>query len=150
MAAHHNYQKLLSQHLADIPTMPAPIIAMFKQGAFVVSVSGRPWHSVAVDESHEMLINKDCKSSIVKPLPEYINRIARYMPYRSKSVKNLQDQLFPLKKTNSNSITTALSFKPNDAKSEHNIHLMMSLIERNNMLSISETNRGLINTFSKK
>ena len=25
---HHNYQKLLSQHLADIPTMPAPIIAM--------------------------------------------------------------------------------------------------------------------------
>ena len=45
---HSNYQKLISQHLADIPTMPAPIIAMFNQGAFVVSITGRPWHSVAI------------------------------------------------------------------------------------------------------
>ena len=54
-------------------------------GFFVVSVLGRPWHSVAIDESHEMLINKDCKTSIVRPLPDFINRIARYIPYRSHS-----------------------------------------------------------------
>ena len=64
---HPNYQRLISQHLADIPTTPAPIIAMFKQGAFVVSLSGRPWHSVAIDEAHEM--NKDCKSAVMRPLP---------------------------------------------------------------------------------
>jgi len=95
---HPNYQKLISQHLEDVLTMPAPIITMFQQGAFVVSICGRPWHSVAIDESHEMLINKDCKTSIVRPLPDYINRIARYIPYRTKSVKNLQQQLFPCKR----------------------------------------------------
>ena len=75
--------------------MPAPIIAMFKQGAFVVSIKGRAWHSVAIDEAHEMLVNKDCKSAVVRPLPDYINRIARYLPYRSKSLQNLKDQLIP-------------------------------------------------------
>ena len=49
---------------------------MFKQGGFVVSIGERPWHSVGIDESHEMLINKDCKTSVVRPLPDYINRIA--------------------------------------------------------------------------
>lgn len=67
---HLTYQKVISQHLEDIATMPAPIIAMFRQGAFVVNVTGRPWHSVAIDESHEMLINKDCKTSIIHPIPD--------------------------------------------------------------------------------
>ena len=55
---HPTYQKLISQHLEDIATMPSPIITMFRQGAFVVSITGRPWHSVGIDESHEMLIVK--------------------------------------------------------------------------------------------
>ena len=53
---HPNYQKLISQHLKDVLTMPAPIITMFQQGTFVVSISGRLWHSVAIDKCHEMLI----------------------------------------------------------------------------------------------
>ena len=51
---HSTYQKLISRHLEDVFKMPAPIIAMFRQGAFVMSVSCRPWHSVAIDESHDM------------------------------------------------------------------------------------------------
>ena len=31
--------------------MPTTILAMYQQGAFVVSIKGRPWHSVAIDES---------------------------------------------------------------------------------------------------
>ena len=30
--------------------MPTTILAMYQQGAFVVSINGRPWHSVAIDE----------------------------------------------------------------------------------------------------
>ena len=26
-----------------------------------MSVTGTPWHSIAVDEAHEMCINKSCK-----------------------------------------------------------------------------------------
>ena len=32
---------------------------MYQQGAFVVSINGRPWHSVAIDESHEMQVLSD-------------------------------------------------------------------------------------------
>ncbi len=35
------------------------------QGAFVVNITGRAWHSVGIDESREMLINKSCKTAIV-------------------------------------------------------------------------------------
>ena len=92
---HQTYQRLISQHLEDILAMPAPIKAMFKQGGFVVSINGRSWHSVAIDESHEMLINKDCKASVIHPLPDYINRLTQHIPYRSKAIKKLNDQLFP-------------------------------------------------------
>ena len=129
--------------------MPAPIITMFQQGAFVVSVSGRSWHSVATDECHEMLINKDCKTSIVKPLPDYINRIARYIPYRTKSVKNFQ-QLLPCKKGKQTVINSAFSTRPNDIKCEQTIHAQIQALETSIMFTTPDTNRGLFNPFTKR
>ena len=78
---HHNYTKLISQHLADLLCMPQSILTMFRQGAFVVSIGGRSWHSVAIDEAHEMLINKSCKTSIVQPSHDYINRFVHCLKY---------------------------------------------------------------------
>ena len=147
---HSTYQKLISRHLEDMFKMPAPIIAMFRQGAFVMSVSGRPWHSVAIDESHEMLINKDCKSSIIHPLPDYINRIAQPIPYRSKAIKNLQKELFPTKKQKKNEITGPFSTQPNDLKSEQNIHSQVCALQESGMLLVTENNRGLSNYFTGK
>ena len=37
--------------------MPPNVLAMFQQGASVVSIRGREWHSVGLDEALEMLIN---------------------------------------------------------------------------------------------
>ncbi len=113
---HPLYQKLISTHVADLLTMPGAVRTMFQQGAFVVSISERPWHSVGIDESHEMFINKDCKMSIVRPLPDYINRIAHYMPYRSKAVQNLKQQLLPPKKDKYPAVCSPYSSNPNDIK----------------------------------
>ena len=107
------YQKLISMHLADLVTIPPAIKAMFKQGRFVVSISDRPWHSVALDESHEMLINRDCKASIVRPLPDYINRIASYIPYRSKSLQNFKQEVLPPAKEKYHSIQSPFSSQSN-------------------------------------
>ena len=71
---HQTYQRVITQHLCNIVLMPQSIITMFNQGAFVVNVCGSPWHAVAIDEAHEMLINKSCKLCIVKPNPDYISR----------------------------------------------------------------------------
>ena len=64
---HHTYQKVISNHLADVQNMPLSILAMFRQGAFVVSLSCRPWHSIGIDEAHKMKINKDLKTAIYMP-----------------------------------------------------------------------------------
>ena len=116
----------------------------------MVSIRGMPWHSVAIDESHEMLINKDCKTPIVRPLPDFIDRIARYIPYRTKSVKNFQNQLFPSKKDNQKVINSLFPSTPNDIKGEQNIHAQINAMETGNMFPLTDTNRGFINPFTKK
>ena len=95
---HQNYRKLISRHLADLLCMPDSVLTMFQQGAFVVSIKGRTWHSVAVDEAHEMLINKACKMSIVRPTPDYVNRIAQYLPCRTTALDYRQKYYPPYPK----------------------------------------------------
>ena len=147
---HPTYQRLISRHLEDIADIPAPLRTTFRQGAFVMSISGTPWHSVAIDEGHEMLINKDCKKSIIHPLPDYINRTAQYLPYRSKALKNLQDQLFPSDMQISTTIEGPFSIKPLDLKSEQNISAQIDTIMEAGVLSVVNENRGLLNLFTKK
>ena len=83
---HQTYRRVIAQHLADIKSMPDNIISTFRKGTFAVSLNGRPWPSVALDEAHEMKINKECKTSIVCPSRDYLNRVAGYIPYRAKCI----------------------------------------------------------------
>ena len=53
-----HYQKLLPCHLHEVLMMPQKVIG---KGAFVCSIDGNSMHSVALDEAHEMIINKDLK-----------------------------------------------------------------------------------------
>ena len=92
---HTTYQNLIARNLADILSLPQPVLNAFKMGGFVVSVTGRAWYSVAIDEAHEMCINKDCKTSIVRPSPDYISRVASYIPLRTKCLQSFRYQIFP-------------------------------------------------------
>lgn len=66
-----HYQKLLPCHLHEVLLMPQEIIDHFESGSFVCSVTGNHCHSVALDEAHEMLVNKDLKMTVVRPNKEY-------------------------------------------------------------------------------
>lgn len=70
------YRKLIPQHLADCLLMPKEITNCLQRGGFSVSITGHKWHLVAIDEAHEMLVNKDCKEAIVRPSKEFADRIA--------------------------------------------------------------------------
>ena len=70
-----SYLTILSRHIATVYCTPAPILIHFKSGGFVVNLSGKAFSSVAFDESHEMLINKDIKAAIRRIEPDYIQRI---------------------------------------------------------------------------
>ena len=146
---HSNYRRLISRHLTDIVTMPDSVLEMFKQGGFVVSITGREWHSVGIDEGHEMMINKACKMSIIRPTPDYINRIVRYLPYRNKAIENLTNYLFQEDKQCEEKLSL-LSKKPDDVKHEHNICCQIKAIQDCGMLQYASTDRGLINPFTNK
>ena len=48
--------------------MPLSVLGHFKKCAFVASLKGNAWSSVALNESHEMCINKDVKGAISNSL----------------------------------------------------------------------------------
>ena len=147
---HQTYQKVIANHIADIICMPTAILTMFQQGGFVVSITGRPWHSVGIDEAHEMLINKSCKTAIVRPSKDYINRVAHYLPYRTKAIENLKQQLFPESTAKYKPIEGAISNQCNDIKFMHNVQAQMKLIEEKCLFDTQCENRGLVNPFTDK
>ena len=89
------YRRLIPQHLADCLILPDEVLQSLKLGGFSVSIMGNSWHSVGLDESHEMLIKRDCKSAVIHPTKEFVSRMAIYFPFRSKILKNLQQQINP-------------------------------------------------------
>ena len=98
-----------------------------------------------------MLINRSCKTSIVKPSPDCISRVARYLPHRSRTLENLQQQLFPEDVHHKPGlITSPMSCDPEDYKHEQNILAQMELANAKSLPPITTINRGLINPFSNK
>lgn len=92
---HAIYQKLIANHISDLLSLPQSVLLMFEQGAFVVNICGRSWHSVGLDEAHEMLTSGQCKSAITKPNPDFINRISKYMTHRAEALEHIKQQNFP-------------------------------------------------------
>ena len=86
----------------------------------MVSIRGNEWHCVGVDEAHEMLINRACKTSIVHPSKDYITRISNYFPYKARCIQNIKKEL-QLENNAQNSEKSLISEKSSDKKSEANI-----------------------------
>ena len=146
---HLTYQKLISDHLADVQQLPESIRAMFNQGAHVVSLTGRPFHSVGIDEAHEVKINRDCKSSITNPNPDRINRMTKYITYRSTMLQNLKKQLFPIKETPRSEQYTYTNNKTH-FKIEQNIRTQVVSILSSSLLELVNHNQGLQNVFAQQ
>ena len=87
------YRKVVPQHLADCLLLPLDILQCFEQGNFSASITGRPWHMVALDELHEMLINKDRKSAVIHPTIEFLSSQSLYFPFRSSVLRNIKEKL---------------------------------------------------------
>ena len=97
-----SYLRILPRHIADIHCLPQSILHHFQMGGFVVNLTGKPFSSVAFDESHEMLINKDIKAAISRVEPDYIQRICPYLPIRAKIIKKFKGQVRSKNKLHSN------------------------------------------------
>ena len=138
-----HYQKIIPQHLSELLLMPKEVIDFFECGGFVCSVSGRYMHSVALDEAHEMLVNKDLKTTVVRPSKEYLDRILYYYPSRSNSIKKLKkDLLLGIEMSEGQKVCITDS-SPAARRTEENIFVMRQKLEKTAVLVPNDTDRGL-------
>jgi hypothetical protein len=140
------YQKLVPNHLADLSSYGPEILSYFRSGAFTVKVKGGIGHAVALDEAHEMCINKDIKMAVARPTQAYLKKTNSFLPYRIKAQKQLEEQLFPptveSPQKPSPLDTTTLTKKWDD-----NVMHMRALI-KDRVFVPSETKRGVVNVFT--
>ncbi|XP_066282530.1 uncharacterized protein [Branchiostoma lanceolatum] len=90
---HHMYSRLLARHIADINIFPKSILSVLQKGGFVSSLKGTAFSDVALDECHEMTINKDLKDAISNPDPNRINQLALFLPFRAEILRNVKSQI---------------------------------------------------------
>ena len=128
--------------------MPSGIVIAFCHGAFVVSISGKSWHSVAIGEAHEMLINKECKNAATRPTADSINRLVHYLSYRTKALENAKKQLLPESNVSYKATCLPFSSSSSDVIFEKNVLAIMNMVEINSLLTVTHENRGLFNPFS--
>ena len=133
-----NYHKLIAQHIHDLHTMPEEALKFLCSGGFTVSLTGRPCHSIGIDEAHEMCINKDCKEFITRPSGDYINRVAKFLPVRAKAMKNLEAQNFPERnlRVKNQSIKTLYTSDAATKKLDMNIRKQAEKLSLSSTLSV--------------
>ena len=86
-------------------------------------------HSAALDEAHEMLVNKDLNSTIVHPTKEYLDRMLYYYPVRSMIQKAVKcEVLLNVENSQCTSKVCIFSQSPQSVKQEENVQCMMTKI----------------------
>ena len=85
------YQQLIPHHWHDLATLPTHLLNHLEKGAFAVRLPELESHAVALDECHELCINKDCnkvcKLAVVRPIKDRMEFLSNYLPFRSACLK---------------------------------------------------------------
>ena len=147
---HTTYQRIIPHHLADIQKYPGSILTCLQSGGITVNITGQKWHALALDEAHEMCINKDLKVAVVRPTDAYIQKTTLFHNDRIKIYKNLEEQLFPEKGKVAAQTNTTTDTTPLTKQQEENIIQMCTAIKTNKLfeLQLTTNNRGILNVFT--
>ena len=118
--------------------LPPEISEKFHAGHWVLSKTGRAFHSVALDEGHEQIINKRLKELTNRPSEYRTVTLANFMAYLDKFLTLFQDKLFTLVRKQSNIENRAV----------HNVKKIL-FVEKGKGIFQSRTQK-LLNILSEK
>ena len=130
------YQDLVSQHVADLHNFPAEVLDGLKMGGFVANVSGNSMMSI---EAHEMLVNRETKSCLVRTTPAALSKLAGYLPYRSTLLTNIKEQIIPKRESSGREAVTYISKPSLLAKETENIKSYSMIARQHNLFGSIET-----------
>lgn len=142
------YERLIPQHLRDILCLPEPVLTHLQNGSFSVPFNPSEWHGVAIDECHEMKINKDAKLAVVRPSKDKMAFLSNHLSFRATCVYNLTDQIFPEQGEASEKFTHRPTSK--DKKAHVNVQRMCTSIVNHGMFHNANGNQGLWNILEGK
>jgi hypothetical protein len=89
-----HYQQLIPLHLAHLHRWPPHIVEALRQGVWSVSLNGRPFRSLAIDEAHKSCINRDLKMALARIVgQEALVLKVNWLPQRALILKPLMENL---------------------------------------------------------
>ena len=107
----------------------------FEASAFAVSLTGVKGHSTALDEVHEMCINRDIKAAIARPTKAYLQKMSLFLGYRINTHKHLLKQVYMPPETRDDTDETLFS---TNKKTYENVCAMMQTIQDFNLLAATD------------
>ena len=112
----------------------------FEQGDWTVSITGRKFHNVALDEAHEQIINKRLKDLTSRPSEYRTVSLANFMAYLDKFMHLFQSMLFCVSKR---------KLKPSASNQLNYVHAILMEVKKREIFT-SPTPRPLQNIFKPK
>ena len=88
-----NYSRLIPLHLSKLYALTPHVLNHFENGCFATSIKGTNFSSVAFDEAHEMLINKECKTAVNNCMPEHMEQLVGTIEYQAQLMRTFEDSL---------------------------------------------------------
>ena len=132
--ARDKYEVLSIHTLADTYTYSDEVFKQFMDGQWTVSVKGRPYHNLALDEAHECIINRKLKQITTRPSYFRMVELADFMAYLDQVVSGLDLHVFKYHK-HSNQIKNSTCMRAN---------LIYNFIKVKKLFCVSTGNRTLI------
>ena len=143
------YARIIPHHLAEIQCYPSIVLTCLEKEGFTVNLTGQQQRAVALDEAHEMCINKDLKTAVVRPTESYLQKTSLFFNDCIILYKNLLHQLFPPQSGSHIYPSEILDSSPQTYRCEENIMEMCNLIISKSLFPASQcTTRGLPNVFT--
>ena len=80
--SHNKYEELVCRSMKDCMVgLPSEVLQSFMDGNWIVSAKGNKYHSFAMDEAHESMINKSLKEITTRPCFNRVVNLANFYAY---------------------------------------------------------------------